>query len=320
MHNKGQYIKRLTHAYRKGLSIKYAFSHAPIIHNISYNEIWGRSLALGREIILIQKTEGLFDILKNKIWAMEQTGRLFTPGLIFWAECLTNAKGRFQRDWYAPFGGIYLTMAIHPDLPRSLWHLYGQMSAVAICKEIKTLGGKPSIRWISDVLIKGKKCAGILVKATGKTPMNEEYIMVGMGINVNIASFPKAIRDEATSICLESDHEPDHIPIRRLSVITFGSRLMARLSVEMAILHSWYARYIQEELQLSENPVIKDYKSFADFVGKDIIYADNIDTGHFIEASVKGINDDGSLLMTCKEDVEIDLISIYEGEIRVKVK
>lgn len=91
------------------------------------------------------------------------------------------------------------------------------MAAVAITKAIEEIANvKVGIKWPNDILYNGKKLVGIL------TEMNAEmdrinYIIIGMGINVNIASdeMPDDIKDIATSISQIAGHE-----VSRLGLLT----------------------------------------------------------------------------------------------------
>ena len=59
------------------------------------------------------------------------------------------------------------------------------------------------LRWPNDVMVSGKKCAGILVEMTAE-PERIEHVLVGIGINVNQEQIPEALAAEATSLCREA--------------------------------------------------------------------------------------------------------------------
>ena len=79
------------------------------------------------------------------------------------------------------------------------------MTAIEIAKEIERLGiNGVSIKWPNDVLINDKKACGILLE--GQIP---EYLVIGVGLNVNQKEFPDGLRRPATSLSLELGNDID---------------------------------------------------------------------------------------------------------------
>jgi BirA family biotin operon repressor/biotin-[acetyl-CoA-carboxylase] ligase len=112
----------------------------------------------------------------------------------------TMGHGRFGRPWHSAKGeGLYFSIVLRlklspADLPVVTLAL-GLAAADAIC----TVSGVAcDLRWPNDVLIGGRKCAGIL------TELHDGAVVAGIGINVNQTAFPAEIAAIATSVQIAS--------------------------------------------------------------------------------------------------------------------
>jgi BirA family transcriptional regulator, biotin operon repressor / biotin---[acetyl-CoA-carboxylase] ligase len=116
-------------------------------------------------------------------------------GSLFLAEQQTAGRGRGSNSWYSPrSSGIYCSVILRPALPPSDVLTLSLAAGVAVQAAIRQINPQvtPDLKWPNDVLIDGKKVCGIL------TEMNAEatrvrFIVVGIGINVNQASFPDGL-------------------------------------------------------------------------------------------------------------------------------
>ena len=123
-------------------------------------------------------------------------------GSVFLAEEQTAGRGRGSNVWQsARSAGIYCSVVLRPALPPSDVLVLSLAAGLAVRAAIEQVNGvvKADLKWPNDVLIAGKKVCGIL------TEMNAEatrvrYAVVGIGINVNHAAFPKPLESEATSL------------------------------------------------------------------------------------------------------------------------
>ncbi|MFN3813669.1 MAG: biotin--[acetyl-CoA-carboxylase] ligase [Aquificaceae bacterium] len=108
----------------------------------------------------------------------------------------TRGRGRYGRSWYSQDGGLYFSFLLEDmnnlrELPLVL--------GLSVCEFLENIGIVPSIKWVNDVYVKGKKICGILVeKSRGR-------VIVGIGLNVNQDSFPSGI--QATSMLLTTGKE-----------------------------------------------------------------------------------------------------------------
>jgi BirA family biotin operon repressor/biotin-[acetyl-CoA-carboxylase] ligase len=128
-------------------------------------------------------------------------------GTVFLAEEQTAGRGRGSNTWQSPCStGIYCSAVLRPPLPPSEVLVLSLAAGLAVRAAIQQVDSRVNadLKWPNDVLINGKKVCGIL------TEMNAEatrvrYVVVGVGLNVNQASFPKELF--ATSLRLTTGSE-----------------------------------------------------------------------------------------------------------------
>lgn len=110
--------------------------------------------------------------------------------------CGQGTKGR---SFYSPIGGLYISIVLRKNCNdlRLSSHV-----AVALCKAIEDECNLfTKIKWVNDLLIDGKKVAGIIVKTNCNTtnPQNS-YAVVGIGVNISTSFFPEELRSIAASL------------------------------------------------------------------------------------------------------------------------
>jgi BirA family biotin operon repressor/biotin-[acetyl-CoA-carboxylase] ligase len=120
-------------------------------------------------------------------------------GLCVIARQQTNGRGRHGRVWVSSRdAGLYLSMVLRPQLETQYIPLITLAAGIAVHETLAALGVRADIKWVNDVLVGGRKIAGILGETTD-TPQGLAVIL-GVGINVANSSFPPAIADKATSL------------------------------------------------------------------------------------------------------------------------
>jgi BirA family biotin operon repressor/biotin-[acetyl-CoA-carboxylase] ligase len=121
----------------------------------------------------------------------------------------TAGRGRRAADWYSPPGTCLAISYILWDrpIPDRPWVL-GLAMAVAAADALEALGTAPMLRWPNDVLVDGKKVGGILVE-TAHAENGQTVAVIGVGVNCNVAFFPKELADKATSLVLASGQSHD---------------------------------------------------------------------------------------------------------------
>jgi len=122
-------------------------------------------------------------------------------GTVVVAETQHAGRGRFGRAWYSPRGGLWLSILIKPKKPSAFIDSLPLIGALGVTKVLtEGWGVKAGVRWPNDVVVDGRKIAGIL--AESKSRGNElAYAALGIGINANFdVREIKAIRDFSTSL------------------------------------------------------------------------------------------------------------------------
>lgn len=125
-------------------------------------------------------------------------------GTLITADYQEAGRGRRGRSWESPQGTtILMSLLLKPQIEPNRASMITLVSALAVSKAITQLTGQPAdIKWPNDIVMNGKKVCGILTEMS----VNQnaiDYIVVGIGINVNTEQFSEEIKDIATSICLE---------------------------------------------------------------------------------------------------------------------
>jgi BirA family biotin operon repressor/biotin-[acetyl-CoA-carboxylase] ligase len=129
-----------------------------------------------------------------------------TPeGMLVIADEQTAGRGRLDRKWLSlPGTGLLMSLLFRPNLPPHQAQRLTMICALAIAEAIEGLTGLPAgLKWPNDIFIKGKKAGGILTEA-GTMGGRLDYIVMGMGLNVNlsISAMPE-LRGIATSLSQE---------------------------------------------------------------------------------------------------------------------
>ena len=123
-------------------------------------------------------------------------------GTVVVADRQGTGRGRMERPFFSPPGkGIWVSILLRPtflpqDAPKCTL-----MAAVAVARAMEHFGLRAAIKWPNDILHEGRKLVGILTEMSAEMD-RVNYVVIGIGINVNIArkDFPEDLRDTATSL------------------------------------------------------------------------------------------------------------------------
>lgn len=117
----------------------------------------------------------------------------------------TEGRGRMGRRFYSPADtGLYMSLLLRPGIAASEATKLTACAAVAVAEAIEELSGVPAwIKWVNDVLARGKKVCGILTEASLDCECGlVSYVIVGIGINIRPpeGGFPEELRDAAGAV------------------------------------------------------------------------------------------------------------------------
>lgn len=132
-----------------------------------------------------------------------------TEGLIVVAKSQSSGRGRKDRPWLSPIGGLYFSIILKPRLGNENIPLLGLLAACAVSRGLTTLGVKNvGLKWPNDVLIGQSKISGILSEAVS---IGDETsgVVIGIGVNQNcpISDMPAGLQWPTTSVIDEIGKE-----------------------------------------------------------------------------------------------------------------
>jgi len=210
-------------------------------------------------------------------------------GTIIIAKKQTSGKGRTNRKWVSPEGGIWLSIILHPRFDISVTTLFPIASATALCYAIeKSFNVKPELKWPNDITIRGKKVAGILVDASLESNKIENIILgVGINFDVNIREIKKELENTPNFYGISS--------LKKYQGDTSGVRFVQVFLEELEkIFDLLNAGQIKK--------IIKEWTRRSSTIGKNVELATN-------EGKIKGkavkIDDDGALVIFDKKNTRV---------------
>lgn len=157
-----------------------------------------KTKTMGQTIYFYEET----DTTNNRARELALEGA--SEGTLVVAEKQTAGRGRRGKVWESPLGtGIWMSLVLRPQIAPTEASVLTLLCGLATAEAIEAETGlSAGIKWPNDILINGKKAVGILTEMDCE--MSEvHFVIPGIGINVNTASFPPEIAEIATSLYLE---------------------------------------------------------------------------------------------------------------------
>lgn len=179
----------------------YRLINAPdVLHADDLGSRLPKGQRIGRDIRVFEQTTSTNDVLEK----LARDG--VREGAVVFAESQTQGRGRLGRKWASPVRkGLWFSVLLRPDLqPQAATQLtVASASAVRNAIEEQTRL-RAEIKWPNDILISGKKVAGILTELSAELD-RIKYVLVGIGVDVNLnpGDFPAEVRSQATSLKIE---------------------------------------------------------------------------------------------------------------------
>ena len=210
------------------------------------------------------------------------------------AEQQSAGRGRLGRSWVSPAGvNLYLSVVLRPVLPPTEVPRLTLVAAVALAEAVgDTVDLPPEIKWPNDLLIGGRKVAGILTELEAEAD-RVRFVVLGIGVNLNAraADFPPELRRKASSLLLASG--------RRVDRAAFAGRLLTRLD-----------RAYDRLMTRGFAALRPDYERFHVLPGRRVVVEGN----PRVEGVVLGIDDDGALRIETAEGV----VRVVAGEVTLR--
>jgi BirA family transcriptional regulator, biotin operon repressor / biotin---[acetyl-CoA-carboxylase] ligase len=162
----------------------------------------GQPAVIGREVRVFQETTSTNDVVEK----LARDG--VKEGTVVFAEEQTRGRGRLGRRWASPPGkGLWFSVLLRPELSPAETTQVTVIAATAVRRAIASFAGlQVQIKWPNDILVHGKKIAGILTELRAELDA-VKYIILGVGVdvNLNLGDLPAEARMTASSLKMELD-------------------------------------------------------------------------------------------------------------------
>ncbi len=214
-------------------------------------------------------------------------------GTLYITEYQTAGRGRRGRSWESPpYTNLLFSFLLRPNLEPSKAYLSTCLTSVAIRRAIKSLLGiSIGIKWPNDLFYQGKKLAGMLTEFLSNGEL-VEYIVVGVGLNVNHA--PRGLADGRVSISIAD------IIGRQVNRLLLLQEIIKELDI------------IYDKFKQGDTSFIEEWKRNSIVLGKKVEVEMD---GTKVVGIVKGFDDAGSLILLTDTSTEL---TIAYGDVSLK--
>ena len=263
---------------------------------------------VGNRIEVHETIPRCMDRLKEMIASPDAAQRPLSSGTVVMARELANGCGRFDRQWHAPRGGLWLALAWADSLLPEYARLLPLAAGTACCEAVRHFGVPASLKWVNDLHLQGRKIGGILCETFLGGPAKDRYHLIGIGINCNNVLFPETLRESALSMREALG--------AKVSLDEFTLVLLGFLTWHFGLVH------LQEELDLASGKdsgdpppvslVIDAWRRVSDTPGRRVIYGYDVVRHPLYEAVVEGVDPWGGLMLRLRDGT---FLTEYSGEI-----
>lgn len=214
-------------------------------------------------------------------------------GTVIVAEEQNGGKGRLQRNFFSPRAkGIWFSLILRPQCMAKDAPKFTLMAAVAVVKAMERFNLHAEIKWPNDIMYDGRKLVGILTEMSAEIA-HVNYIVVGIGINVNIRrdEFPESIREIAASLSEMNGEKLD------------------RAKFFCAVLEEFENLYLASDFK----EVFKMWRKYNNTLGEKVTVF-SADTGDIFTGMAIDIDEDGALIV----ETDGNRKTVYAGDVSVR--
>lgn len=196
-------------------------------------------------------------------------------GLVITAIGQTSGRGRRGRLWQdEPGQSILMSLLFRPNLELSETPALGFAVSLAIAEWLESLGLRPELKWPNDVLINGRKIAGMLIEHVYCD--GSDAIAAGVGVNVNQQCFDGDLKSIATSLHLQTD------------------RLYDIAELQKTLAETIFLKYTNFVTAGSEE-ILESWRNYMWGVGESVEILTESDT---LSGVIQGVDDVGALIIS----------------------
>ncbi|HEX2406792.1 MAG TPA: biotin--[acetyl-CoA-carboxylase] ligase, partial [Nitrososphaeraceae archaeon] len=227
-------------------------------------------------------------------------------GTVILADEQYDGKGRGNKKWISPKGGLWMSLIIKPRIELDKINILSLIAAISVCQAInETSNLETRIKWPNDIVIDDKKIAGIIIDSS-INDSNIDYVVIGIGINMMVdiikIDLSLASSDLLPQKVTSIQNENKEKCIDRFLLL---KQLLKRIE--------YYLFLVENEKE--KRKIIEIYKKLSNTLGKSIyVYGKDI-KGYY--AIAKDMDLDGGLILKRENKI---LEKIYCGEISIREK
>lgn len=259
----------------------------PLVRNV---EPLLRTEQLGRVM------EGHASIGSTNARAAELAAEGIPEGSVVVAEHQTAGRGRHGRSWSAePEQNLMFSIVLRPALSAERIGLITIAGAVAVADTLDDFAAplRTTIKWPNDLLLRGHKCCGMLLESSfsGRRKGQPDFVILGIGLNVNQDRFPPELSDQAISLKQAARRPIERPPLFAELLLHLEQRYHSLFDDDGAAIRS-------------------DYEARLQRLGQRITLR-MTDTEHPVRGVVRGITDTGALQLETQNGLQ----TFHAGEV-----
>lgn len=251
-----------------------------------------RTTLLGKSVLFSK------EVGSTNEWAKQLASRGVPEGWVVIAETQTQGRGRLDREWISPLGGLWFSLILRPKQGLAKAAELTFVAGVAVAETLhEQYDLSTQTKWPNDIIVKGRKICGILGETATKGKQINA-IVLGIGVNANFNAervLPEAIRARATSLETELN--------RRIQLEELFSRLLEKLEAT-------YALYTRRGF----GSILKQWKSYASFLGQEVEVTDRNEK---ISGLAYDVDKDGALILKLENGT---FKHIFAGDLSLRTK
>ncbi|MDH5793150.1 MAG: biotin--[acetyl-CoA-carboxylase] ligase [Candidatus Bathyarchaeota archaeon] len=235
-----------------------------------------RTKRFGRNIVFLREVGSTNDLAK------ELAGYGAVEGTVVVAETQTAGRGRLDREWVSPVGGLWFSVVLRPELKPAEAVRLVFVAGLAVAEILRELYGlKSETKWPNDVLVNGRKVCGILTEMN-TTDEKVNYVIVGIGVNANF-DVAKVFSEELRKVAVSLENELG----RKVRLEELFRALLEKLE-------NFYKLFLKEGF----DHILKEWKKYAGFLGCQVEVVSR--TEKWVGLALD-VGDDGSLILRLKD-------------------
>ena len=194
---------------------------------------------IGKKVLVFNSTSSTNDI------AAEYAKNKTNDGLVIFAEEQTAGRGRAGSKWQSEPGDSILCSVVLTDCKINP-ELLSLACAVAIAEAIGKIGDtEAKIKWPNDIILNGKKVAGILLESKSDSTSGAYVLGIGVNCHQNKDSFPPELQPIATSVDIESQSISDRISLAKRLLTSVEHWLEIAAKTSEKVTEKWRRLSIQ---------------------------------------------------------------------------